>query len=153
MIEIEDNEAIELYNKLKQFVLSSKDYEYSEQNGKEKGEVTFINKKGDEITVKIKCYQLDYKKNYEAYILAPNRYAGGYCSVWELKQDSRAVQYGYGWDYDEYYVVTSREIPEDILKPFRKKKHRPEKATQKVFYNFVRIAHILCLYFDLTIYT
>ena len=37
MIEIKDEEAIELYNKLKQFILNSKEYEYSEQDAKEVG--------------------------------------------------------------------------------------------------------------------
>ena len=138
MIEIEDSEAIELYNKLKQFILNSKDYEYSEQDDKEEGKVTFINKKGDEITVGIKCYQssYDYKKTYIAYILTPNHYVGGYHTIWKLDKDSREVEYGYGWDCDEYYVVPSREIPEDILKPFRKKKHRPKKPTHKVYVEY-----------------
>ena len=138
MIEIEDSEAIELYNKIKQFILNSKDYEYSEQDDKEVGKVTFINKKGDEITVGIKCYQssYDYKKTYIAYIFTPDRYAGGYHTIWELNKDYCEVEYGYGWDCDEYYVATSREIPEDILKPFRKKKHRPKKPTHKVYIEY-----------------
>ena len=138
MIEIEDNEAIELYNKIKQFILNSKDYEYSEQDDKEVGKVTFINKKSDEITVGIKCYQssYDYKKTYIAYIFTPDRYVGGYHTIWELNKDYCEVEYGYGWDCDEYYVATNREIPEDILKPFRKKKHRPKKPTHKVYIEY-----------------
>ena len=135
MIEITDEEAIELYNKIKQFILNSKNHEYSEQDDKEVGKVIFINKDEDEITVGIKCYQssYDYKKTYIAYILTPNRYVDGYHTIWKLNKDSCEVEYGYGWDFDEYYVVTSREVPEDILKPFRKKIHRPKKATKKVY--------------------
>ena len=136
MIEIEDNEAIELYNKLKQFILNSKEYEYSEQDGNEDGKTTFINKKGDEITIEIY-----YRKRYGTYGASikekycdpfTNKYDSFY-TKWELKRTNRPVLYGWGWDYDDYYVVTSRELPENILKPFIKKKHRPKKPKQKVY--------------------